>query len=114
MWGGPALAPAAASILPIVLYGTALSALSIAGCYVMLAMGRPRVVAWLNVAAAAAMIIAVWWLLPLYGIRGMALARFAYGPICLCVYVPLFLQLLSRSPSQSGCEARAALCEDTQ
>lgn len=114
MWGGPALAPSAGAILPIVLYGTALSALGIAGGYAMLAMGRPRVVTWVNLAAAAAMILAVWWLLPLFGIRGIALARLAYGPICLCVYVPLFMQLLGRSTSRSSREARAALCEEAQ
>jgi O-antigen/teichoic acid export membrane protein len=114
MWGGPALAPTAASILPIVLYSTALSALGIAGSYAMLAIGRPRVVTWINLAAAAAMIVAIFWLLPLYGIRGMALARLAYGPITLCVYVPLFMQLLGRSTSRSSREARAALCEEAR
>jgi len=113
-WGGPALAPAAGSILPIVLYSTALSALGIAGSYAMLAIGRPRIVAWLNLAAASGMILVVWWLLPLHGIRGMAMARLAYGPICLAVYIPLFVHVLGRPSSRSPCSAPAALCEEAQ
>ena len=95
-WGGPAIAATGAAILPIVLCSTALCALSVAGAYAMLAIGRVRMVAWLNLAAAAATIAAVLWLLPRYGIRGMAMARMAYGPITLGVYAPLFVQLLRR------------------
>jgi O-antigen/teichoic acid export membrane protein len=114
LWAGPALAPAAASILPVVLYSTALSALAIAGMYAMLAMGRPRVVTWLNVVGAAVMLLAVWWLLPRYGVRGMALARLTYGPICLGIYVPLFMQIGRRAASALGRETRAALCEEAR
>ncbi|HEY3625324.1 MAG TPA: oligosaccharide flippase family protein [Terracidiphilus sp.] len=92
-WGGPAIARAGSPILPIVLCGTALSALSVAGSYAMLAMGRVRIVTWLNLVAGAAMMTAVFLLLPRYGIRGMALARLVYGPIMLAVYLPLFLHL---------------------
>ena len=114
LWAGPALAPAAASILPVVLYSTALSALAIAGMYAMLAMGRPRVVTGLNLAGAAVMLFAVWWLLPRYGVRGMALARLIYGPICLGVYVPLFMQIRRGAASAPSSHARAALCEEAQ
>jgi O-antigen/teichoic acid export membrane protein len=84
----------------------------------MLAMGRVRLVTFLNVAGAAAMIIAIFYLLPAYGIRGMALARLAYGPITLGVYVPLFVQLLrgstTHSSPQSNPDARAALVGEAQ
>ncbi len=118
VWGGPAIARTAGSILPIVLCSTVLSALGVAGSYAMLAMGRVRLVTFLNVAGTAAMIVAIFCLLPPYGIRGMALARLVYGPIALGVYVPLFVQLLRSSRSQpspkSSSEAHAALVEEAQ
>ena len=118
IWGGPAIARTAQSVLPIVLCSTALTALGVAGSYAMLAMGRVRLVMLLNVAGAAAMIIAIFCLLPAYGIRGMALARLLYGPITLGVYVPLFVQLLrgaiTRSSLQSSRDARPALIEEAQ
>ena len=98
-------------MLPIVLCSTALSALSVAGCYGLLALGRVQVVTWLNLAAAAAMILSIFWLLPLFGIRGMAIARLVYGPIMLGVYIPLFLNLTRRSDFRPNPDAHA-LCEE--
>ena len=73
---------------------------------------------FLNVAGAAAMIIAIFCLLPAYGIRGMALARLVYGPITLGVYVPLFIELLCGSRTQASPQSkpdpRAALIEEAQ
>jgi len=114
-WGGATVAQTGTAILPIVLYSTALGALSIAGSYAMLAMGRVRVVTWLNLAAGAAMIAAIALLLPAHGIRGMALARVVYGPITLGVYLPLFLQLrraTAKPMSPSNRNARGPLWED--
>jgi O-antigen/teichoic acid export membrane protein len=115
-WGGPAIARAGSAILPIVLCSTSLSALSVAGSYAMLAVGRVRFVTWLNLAAGAALIAAVFLLLPPYGIRGMALARLVYGPITLGVHVPLFMQFLrgsgKRPASQPQQDAPDPLCEE--
>ena len=110
-WGGEEIARLASSVLPIVLLSTAVSALSIAGCYGMLALGRVQVVTWLNLAAAAAMILSIFWLLPPFGIRGMAIARLVYGPIMLSVYIPLFLNLPRRSEYQPKADAHA-VCEE--
>src|SRR5262249_51217889 len=74
-WGGVEIARLGRPVLPIVLCSTALSALSITGCYGMLAMGRVQLVTWLNLAAAGLMVAAMFRLLPAYGIRGMAIAR---------------------------------------
>jgi len=116
VWGGPAIARTGSAILPFVLCGTALSALSVAGSYAMLAIGRVRLVTCLNLAASAAMIAAVFLLLPPYGIRGMAFARLVYGPITLGVYVPLFAQFLRgsgrRPASQPRQDAPGPLCEE--
>jgi O-antigen/teichoic acid export membrane protein len=112
IWGGATIARGGAAILPVILCSTALSALSVAGSYGMLAMGRVKVVTWLNVAAAVLMVAAMFWLLPLHGIRGMAIARLLYGPITLAVYVPLFLHLFRGSASRSKPDVPAALCEE--
>jgi O-antigen/teichoic acid export membrane protein len=118
IWGGPVIAQTAQPILTIVLGSTALTALGVGGSYAMLAMGRVRLVSFLNLAGAAAMIAAIFCLLPSHGIRGMALARLTYGPITLGVYVPLLAQLLRRRTSQSGPQsspdARARLVEEAQ
>ncbi len=115
-WGGPAIARAGSPILPILLCSSALSSLSVAGSFALLAVGRVRLLTWLNLAAGAAMISAVFLLLPPYGIRGMAVARLAYGPITLGVYIPLFLQFwrgFSSAPrSPSNQDAAVAVCED--
>lgn len=110
-WGGAEIARLGRPVLPIVLCSTAISALSVTGAYGMLAMGRVRLVTWLNLAAAALMVVAMFRLLPAYGIRGMAIARLAYGPITLGVYVPLFLGFLRGSRSRRKAAAHGAVLE---
>ncbi len=110
-WGGAEIVRLGKPVLPIVLCSTAISALSITGCYGMLAMGRVQLVTWLNLAAAGLMIAAMCWLLPTHGIRGMALARLAYGPITLGVYGPLFLYFI-RVQSRSKPNSRTAVLEE--
>lgn len=109
-WGGAEIANVGGPVLPIVLCSTAISALSITGCYGMLAMGRVQLVTWLNLAAAGLMVLAMFRLLPAYGIRGMAIARLVYGPVTLGVYVPLFLRLIRGSRSKPA--ARGAVLEE--
>jgi O-antigen/teichoic acid export membrane protein len=111
-WGGEEIARLGSTVLPIVLCSTALSALSVAGCYGLLALGRVQVVTWLNLGAAGAMILSIFWLLPPFGVRGMAIARLVYGPIMLGVYVPLFLNLTRRSEFRADRKAQSALCEE--
>ncbi len=111
-WGGAEIARLGSSVLPIVLLSTALSALSVAGSYGLLALGRVQVVTWLNLAAAGAMILSIFWLLPPFGIRGMAIARLVYGPIMLGVYIPLFLSLTRRFELRPNPDAHGALCEE--
>ncbi len=110
-WGGAEIASLGRPVLPIVLCSTAISALSITGSYSMLAMGRVQLVTWLNVAAAGLMVAAMFRLVPAFGIRGMAIARLAYGPITLGVYVPLFLRFVRAQPGAKPA-AGAAVLED--
>jgi O-antigen/teichoic acid export membrane protein len=116
VWGGPLVAESSTTVLPIVLCGTLLAALGIAGSYTMLAIGRVRVLTCLNLAAGAAMLGSAWWLLPHYGVRGVALARMTYGPIVLVVYAPMFVHLLRRpgreAKRRSGVDATATWLEE--
>lgn len=110
-WGGAALTQSAQGILPIILCSTALSALSVAGSYTMLAIGRVRIVTWLNLAAASAMALTILWMLPAHGVRGIALARLVYGPITLGVYLPLLTQLRRTTAGRHASEVPAAILE---
>lgn len=111
-WGGAAIANLGKPVLPIVLCSTAISALSVTGCYGMLAVGRVQLVTWLNVAAAALMVLAMYRLLPAYGIRGMAMARLVYGPITLGVYAPLFMRFIRGSRPGREPAAHGAVLEE--
>jgi O-antigen/teichoic acid export membrane protein len=72
--------------------------LNVTGTYSLLALGRFRVVTWLNLAAGATMLLLMTWLLPRFGAYGLALARLSYGSITLLLYLPLAFQL-SKAPA---------------
>ncbi|HEY3990126.1 MAG TPA: oligosaccharide flippase family protein [Acidobacteriaceae bacterium] len=88
-WVGPEIARSATSIFPIILWSSALLALNVTGMYALLALGRVRIVTWINLTAGAAMLSLIFWLLPHAGAYGLALARLCYGAITLLLYVPL-------------------------
>jgi len=111
-WGGAEIARLGRPVLPIVLCSTAISALSITGSYGMLAMGRVKLVTWLNLGGAALMIAAICWQLPTQGIRGMAIARLAYGPVTLGVYLPLLLYFIRVPRSRSDYKAQTEILEE--
>ena len=95
-WGGERMALASAAWLPMIAWSTALSGLGIAGNYSMLALGRIRIVTALNLAGGLLMTALMFWLVPRSGLRGLAGARLAYGPVTLLVYIPLIRQLFRR------------------
>lgn len=88
-WVGTSIADAAASVLPAAALGSALSALSVTGCYALLATGRPKSVAILNVAGGLAMAVGLALLIPRFGLAGVAYSRLLPGFIVLLVYIPL-------------------------
>lgn len=101
-WMGVSIAEAAASVLPTVAWGSALAALSVTGCYALLAMGRPKYVAILNVAGGLAMAVGLALLIPRFGLAGVAYSRLLPGIIALLVYIPLTDWLAKQStPSDS-------------
>ena len=92
-WVGLTMANAAAGILPAAAWGSALSALAVTGCYALLALGRPKAVAMLNLAGGMAMAGAFCLLVPRFGLPGVAYSRLLPGCAALLVYVPLARQI---------------------
>jgi O-antigen/teichoic acid export membrane protein len=94
-WAGETIAREAAPIFSLVVIGSALLGLSVTGTYVMLALGRVRTVTWFCVAGSMAMLLMMWWLLPIGGMRGLAIARLCYGSFSLLLYFPLARVLIA-------------------
>ena len=112
LWGGESIARAGGSVLPILVWSTAAQALSVTGSYAMLALGRVRVVTLLNLAGGVASLLAMRWLLPRYGVHGIAMARLLYGPFTLLVYAPLAALLFRKSTVPFRTDAAVAVCEE--
>jgi Na+-driven multidrug efflux pump len=111
--GGEEIARIGRSVLPLIVWSTALPALNVSGVYAMLVLGRVRFVTLLSLIAGAMMLVSVPWLLTRYGVVGMAYARMIYGPISLLVYIPLFrLILRGRITTQSKSDPAPELCEE--
>jgi O-antigen/teichoic acid export membrane protein len=112
IWAGQTIAQAGRPVLPYLVCGSALQALSVTGAYTLLALGKVRVATLVNLAGGIAMILATPWLLPKYGAHGMAVARLLCGPISLLVYIPLTILLFhaARRPEQ---RTTIAVCEET-
>lgn len=110
--GGKAVSLAGTPILPLIIVSTALPALSVTGSYALLALGRARAVTLFNLAGGALMVLLIPLLLPRFGMYGMAMARMAYGPVTLLVYVPLGALLWRNSPAPSSAKEPAALLEE--
>ena len=84
------LARTSAPLLPCVLAGTALLALSVTGSYAMVALGKARTVAMVNTAGCLAMVLSTAALLRENGALALADGRIAFALIALCIYIPLF------------------------
>lgn len=93
MWAGAAVAQSAQSILPLIVWGSALMGLSVTGIYALQALGRFRTVAFLNLSGRAAMLPLMLVLLHQSGLHGLAVSRLCLGSQALLVYVPLGMLL---------------------
>jgi exopolysaccharide biosynthesis WecB/TagA/CpsF family protein len=90
---GNAVAAAAAPVLPLIVWSTALLGISVTAYYALLAFGRVRTVTFISIAGGCAMLLPLGWLIRSYGVHGIAMARFAYGGTALLLYLPLLLFL---------------------
>jgi O-antigen/teichoic acid export membrane protein len=89
LWMGQDFATHASVALSITACGFALLGLNVTGFYIFMAMGRIKLLALVNTAGAATMLIAIAILAPRFGIVGAAAGRLLYGPILCIIYVPL-------------------------
>jgi O-antigen/teichoic acid export membrane protein len=86
LWLGNDFATHASVALSITACGFVLLGLNVTGYYVLMAMGRIKLIALVNIAAAVAMLAAIAILAPRFGIVGAAVGRLAYGPITWITY----------------------------
>ncbi|AXC11265.1 Membrane protein involved in the export of O-antigen and teichoic acid [Acidisarcina polymorpha] len=93
-WAGPAIAESSAPIFSTIVWSSALLGVNVTGTYALFALGRVQIVTWLNLAGGASMLLLMVWLVPRFGVIGLAWARLCYGSITLLIYLPL-LRLLS-------------------
>jgi O-antigen/teichoic acid export membrane protein len=110
-WLGKAIAQGSAMILAPIVWSFALLGLSVTGYYSLLALGRVRIVTWINLAGGLAMLLLMAWLLPRTGVHGIASARLCYGLVTLTMYYPL-IRLLRR-PDDLAVSATSPVCEGT-
>jgi O-antigen/teichoic acid export membrane protein len=89
IWMGPAFASIATRVLIILAVAYAVLAMNITGHYMLLAFGKVRLVALLNVAGGIATLLIAIVLMRSFGLSGAAAGRLAYGPITLLYYVGL-------------------------
>ena len=71
----------------------AILALNVIPHFVLLSVGRVRLVAMSNIAAGAISCVLMLWLTPMAGADGVGYAKIAYGLITMAVLVPVFVGL---------------------
>jgi O-antigen/teichoic acid export membrane protein len=111
-WAGADIARSSTAIFPVIIWSSALLACNVTGTYTLLAFGRVRVVTWFNLAAGATMLLLMTWLLPRFGVYGLALARLSYGSITLLLYLPLAFQLSKIHGAYKPMLAGKPVCEE--
>ncbi len=89
LWLGEDFAAHASVALSITACGFALLGLNVTGYYVLMALGRIKLLALVNIAAAVTMLVAIGILAPRFGIVGAAAGRLFYGPITWITYLSL-------------------------
>jgi O-antigen/teichoic acid export membrane protein len=107
-----AIAATSAPLLPSVLLGSVLLALSVSGSYAMLALGRVRPVTFINLAGTAALIIVLVFFLRGSGVMAIVLARLSFAFISLLVYFPLLRELRTGAFRLEGLASREPAVEE--
>jgi O-antigen/teichoic acid export membrane protein len=109
LWMGQDFATHASVALSITACGFALLGLNVTGFYMLMAMGRIKLLALVNTVGAAVMLIAIAILAPYFGIAGAAAGRLLYGPIVCLIYIPLrnALRITQAVPGQAVAMQRA-------
>ncbi|HTZ57392.1 MAG TPA: hypothetical protein VMB49_04810 [Acidobacteriaceae bacterium] len=111
-WVGQEVAQSATGILAPVALSFALLGLSVTAYYSLLALGRVRLVTALNLVGGLTMLLLMAWLLPLWGVHGIAMARLSYGAIALFMYGPLARVLGGTRAKLLSASGSCPVCED--
>jgi O-antigen/teichoic acid export membrane protein len=94
LWMGAAFAAQTWMVLSLIALSFGFLSLNVTAHYALLALTQVRLVALLNLAGGAAMLIAMFLLAPRFGLVGAATGRLLYGPITLLMYRRLYRLLL--------------------
>jgi len=96
------VAEACAPLFGPVVAGSAMLALTVSGNYALLALGRPRLLALINIVAASAMVLFAQTFLSSRGAWAIVESRMAFAAIAMLAYIPLFRSIsLCRFPASS-------------
>ena len=108
-WLDPNFAAHASLTLSITACGFALLGLNVTGFYMLMAMGRIKLLVFVNTVGAAVMLVAITLLAPRFGIAGAAAGRLLFGPIVCIIYIPLrnALRIAQDAPGQAIAMQRA-------
>lgn len=90
LWLGEAEAEASAGVLWYLTVAYWLLAMNVVPHFILLGVGRIRIVAMSNLAAGLVSVLVMFLLMENYGLVGVGVARIAYGAITLIAFVPLF------------------------
>jgi O-antigen/teichoic acid export membrane protein len=110
-WVGKELAVQANIVLSPIIWSFALLGLNVTGYYALLALGRVRLVTWINLLGGSLMLLSMLRLVPRYGIRGIAMSRLVYGILSLAIYFPL-ARILFPTSIKRLLLGTAQICED--
>jgi len=93
LWVGEAIADGSTSILRVATFAYACLAFSSVAYFVMLGLGRAKLVAQLSLAGGLASLVATWGLIRYLDLTGAALSRVVYALISSVIIVELIRQL---------------------
>jgi O-antigen/teichoic acid export membrane protein len=106
------IARVSVSLLPSVLSGSVLLALSVSGCYAMLALGRVRPVTLINLAGTVAFTFVIVLSLRSSGVMAIVWARISFGVVSLLVYFPLLREFRTGAFGLRGLAPREPAVEE--
>ena len=90
VWLGPSVARSSSDVLFYLTIGYWLLAINVAPHFMLLAIGRMKFLAFINIAAGVVSLIAMTMLISHSGLIGVGIARVLYGVITLLNFVSLF------------------------
>ena len=111
-WVGEEIARSSSAVLVPIVVSFALLGLNVTAYYALLALGRVRIVTSLNLIGGAVMLLLTALMLPTMSVRGVALARLAYGLITLGMYYPLLRAVFFVVDLRSSAPGSNPVCEE--